>query len=70
MHKRIHKSVQYVRAVTPSPFDSSVALDSVIAGKCGLIRSSIVTVAKELKADEMVLVKNMDKIFIVIILYS
>lgn len=26
-----------------------------MAGKCGLMRSSIVTVAKELKAEEMVL---------------
>lgn len=32
-----------------------MALDSVIFGKWGLIRSSIVTVARELKADEMVL---------------
>lgn len=28
-----------------------------MAGKCGLMRSSIVTVAKELKAEEMVLCK-------------
>lgn len=37
--------------------DSRVALASVMAGKCGLMRSSIVTVAKELKAEEMVLCK-------------
>lgn len=35
--------------------DSRVALDSVMAGKYGLMRSSIVTVANELNAEEMVL---------------
>lgn len=32
-----------------------VALDSFIAGKWGLIKSSMVTVAKELKAEDIVL---------------
>lgn len=41
--------------ILPSPLDSSVALASVMFGKYGLIRSSIVTVARELKAEEMVL---------------
>lgn len=41
--------------VWPSPLDRKVALASVMLGKCGLIRSSMVTVARELKADEMVL---------------
>lgn len=41
--------------------DSRVALFSVMAGKCGLMRSSIVTVAKELKAEEMVLHRKSKK---------
>lgn len=40
---------------SPSPLERNVALVSVMLGKCGLIRSSMVTVARELKADEMVL---------------
>lgn len=32
-----------------------------MAGYCGLMRSSIVTVANELKADDMVLNKKMEK---------
>lgn len=39
----------------PKALDSRVALASVMVGKYGLMRSSIVTVAKELKAEEMVL---------------
>ena len=46
--------------VLPSALDSSVALASVMLGKWGLIRSSIVTVARELKADEMVLGQKHD----------
>lgn len=42
----------------PKALDSRVALASVMAGYCGLMRSSMVTVAKELKADDMVLHKN------------
>lgn len=41
--------------ILPSPLERNVALVSVMLGKCGLIRSSMVTVARELKADEMVL---------------
>lgn len=40
---------------SPNALDSSVALASVMAGKYGLMRSSMVTVARELKAEEMVL---------------
>lgn len=40
---------------SPKALDSRVALDSVMLRKCGLIKSSIVTVASELKAEEMVL---------------
>lgn len=45
----------------PKALDSMVALNSVMAGKCGLMRSSIVTVAKELKAEEMVLQRQEPK---------
>lgn len=41
--------------ILPSPLDSRVAFASVMFGNWGLIRSSMVTVARELKADEMVL---------------
>lgn len=41
--------------ILPSPLERNIALVSVMLGKCGLIRSSMVTVARELKADEMVL---------------
>lgn len=43
---------------SPKALDSRVALDSVMLRKCGLMRSSIVTVASELKAEEMVLQQN------------
>lgn len=42
----------------PKTLDSRVALASGMAGKCGLMRSSMVTVAKELKAEEIVLHKK------------
>ena len=42
-------------ADSPKALDSSVALASVMVGKCGLMRSSIVTVANELNAEEIVL---------------
>lgn len=47
----------------PKALDSMVALNSVMAGKCGLMRSSIVTVAKELKAEEMVLQRQKPKFY-------
>ena len=40
---------------SPRSLESSVARDSDSPGKCGRTRSSIVTVASELKAEEMVL---------------
>lgn len=44
--------------ISPKALDTRVALASDMEGNCGLMRSSIVTVAKELKAEEMVLDKN------------
>lgn len=46
---------------SPKALDSRVALDSVMRGKCGLMRSSIVTVASELKAEEMLLQQTQEK---------
>lgn len=40
---------------SPSSLEISVARDSDSPGKCGRTRSSMVTVASELKAEEMVL---------------
>lgn len=42
-------------STSPRLLERKVALLSVMVGKCGLIRSSMVTVARELKAEEMVL---------------
>lgn len=47
--------VRKLKDSSPRPLDSSVARASVMPGQKGLIRSSIVTVARELKADEIVL---------------
>lgn len=43
---------------SPSSLETSVARDSDSPGKCGRTRSSMVTVASELKAEEMVLGKR------------